>query len=227
MAYLKYVSFLVPPLIAILVFIYLKYKFGQWSFSLLFKSFLLGMISIVLVLAVQFYASSMELDKLTNIRRVLFYALVIMAFFAELGKYIMLRGFIYRKEEFKTPVDGIIFAVMISMGFATMNNFLYFFKIPDLSVNFANTLTSGPANAIFGVMMGFFIGLGKLRKMRFIDSMTGLAAAVFFHGLYDFCLLTKDYRLLWAFFIGATIIAISLCIAALRIHFDAKAEEKF
>ena len=185
------------------------------------------MISIPLVLLVQFIASNFELDKLTNIRRILFYALVIMAFFAELGKYILLRGFIYPKEEFKTPVDGIIFAVMISMGFATMNNILYFINIPDLTVNIPNALTSGPANVIFGVMMGFFIGLGKLRKMRFIDSMTGLAAAVFFHALYSFCLLTKDYRLLWAFFIGATIIAISLCLAALRIHQDAKAEEKF
>jgi hypothetical protein len=57
--------------------------------------------------------------------------------------------------------------------------------------------------------------------------MTGLAAAVFFHGLYSFCLLTKDYKLLWAFFIGTTIIALSLWIASLRIDTDAKAEEKF
>jgi len=227
MAYLKYISFIVPPLIAVLIYLYLRYKFSQWSFSLLFKSFLWGMISIVLVLVVQLAASYLELDKLTNIRRVLFYALVIMAFFAELGKYIFLRLLVYPKEEFKTPVDGIIFAVMISMGFATMNNILYFINIPDLSVNIPNALTAGPANAIFGVLMGFFIGLGKLRKMRFVDTMTGLAAAVFFHALYSFCLLTKDYRLLWAFFIGATIIAISLCIGALRIHQDAKAEEQF
>ena len=227
MEYLKYLSFILPPLIAVLIYMYLRYKFSQWSFSLLFKSFLWGMISILLVLVVQVLASYLELDKLHNIRRVLFYSLVIMAFFAELGKYIILRGFIYPKEVFKTPVDGIIFSVMLSMGFATMNNILYFVNIPDLSVNIPNALTAGPANAIFGVLMGFFIGLGKLRKMRFIDSMTGLAAAVFFHGLYDFCLLTKDYRLLWAFFIGATIIAISLCIAALRIHQDAKAEEQF
>jgi RsiW-degrading membrane proteinase PrsW (M82 family) len=227
MEYLKYLSFILPPLIAVLVYMYLRYKFSQWSFGLLFKSFLWGMISILLVLIVQVFASYLELDKLHNIRRVLFYALVIMAFFAELGKFIFLRGFVYPKEVFKTPVDGIIFSVMISMGFATMNNILYFINIPDLSVNIPNALTAGPANAIFGVLMGFFIGLGKLRKMRFVDSMTGLVAAVFFHGLYDFCLLTKDYRLLWAFFIGATIIAVSLCIAALRIHQDAKAEEQF
>jgi protease PrsW len=227
MEYLKFISFFIPPLIAILIYIYLRYKFNQFSYSLLLKSFLWGMISILLVLAMQLFASFFQLDDLSNIRRVLFYALVIMAFFAELGKFFFLKGFVYTRAEFKTPVDGIIFGVMISMGFATMNNILFFINIPDLSVNLANVLTAGPANVIFGIMMGFFIGLGKLRKMRFVDSMTGLAAAVFFHALYDFCLLTKDYRLLWAFFIGSSIIAISLCIAGLRIHLDAKAEEKF
>jgi protease PrsW len=227
MEYLKYLSFVVPPLIAVLIYLYLRYKFNQFSYGLLFKSFLWGMISIVIVLVVQVVADILGLDKLTNLRRVLFYALVVTAFFAEIGKYIFLRGFVYPKKEFKTPVDGIIFAVMISMGFATMNNILYFVNIPGLKVSIPNALTAGPANVIFGVMMGFFIGLGKLRKMRFIDSMTGFAAAVFFHGLYSFCLLTKDYRLLLAFFIGSTIIAISLCFAALRFHQDAKMEEKY
>jgi len=227
MTFLQVLSFIIPPFIAILIYLYLKFKFKHWSFSLLLKSFLWGMISIVLVIAVQFLADYFELDRLNNIRRILFYALVIMAFFAEMGKFFFLKVFVYPKKEFKTPVDGIIFAVMISMGFATMNNILYFINIPNLTVSVANALTAGPANVIFGVIMGFFIGLGKLRKMRLLDSMTGLVAAVFFHGLYDFCLLTKDYRLLWAFFIGATIIAVSLCFAALRMHQDARAEEKF
>ena len=227
MEYLKYLSFIIPPLLAFLVYLYLRYRFSQFSYSLLFKSFLWGMASILLVIAIQLIANGMGLDKLTSMRRLLFYALVISSFFAEFGKYIVLRGIIYKYPEFKTPVDGIIFSIMVSMGFATMNNFFYFINIPDLSVNFPNALTAGPANVIFGVMMGFFIGLGKLRKMRLIDSMTGLAAAVFFHGLYSFCLLTKDYRLLWAFFIGSTIIAVSLGIAALRIHIDAKQEERF
>jgi protease PrsW len=224
---LKYTSFFIPPLIAFLIYIYLRYKFSQFSYSLLIKSFLWGMISILLVLAMQLIASYFQLDVLSNIRRVLFYALVIMAFFAELGKFFFLKGFVSTKSEFKTPVDGIIFSVMISMGFATMNNILSLITIPDLNVNVANAFTAGPANVIFGIMMGFFVGLGKLRKVRLIDSMTGLGAAVFFHALYAFCLLTKDYKLLLAFFIGSAIIAVSLCVAGLRIHLDAKAEEKF
>lgn len=227
MDYLKYSSFFIPPLIAFLIYLYLRYKFTKFSYSLLWKSFLWGILSILLVLAIQLFASYFQLDKLNNIRRVLFYALVVMAFFSELGKFFFLKAYVSTRPEFKTPVDGIIFGVMLSMGFATINNILYFVSIPNLNVNIANIFTAGPANVIFGVMMGFFIGLGKLRKMRFIDSMTGLAAAVFFHGLYAFCLLTKDYRLLWAFFIGSSIIAISLCIAGLRFHKEAKEEEKF
>lgn len=223
---IKSLSFVIPLLIAVMIYLYLKYRAREWAFSLLLKAFLWGAISIVLVLAVQTLASFFGLDRLGNIRRVIFYAVVIMAFFSELGKFLFLKVFIYPKADFKTPVDGILFAVMISMGFATMNNILYFINIPNLTVNLTNALTAGPANVIFGVLMGFFIGLGKLRKMRFIDSMTGLSAAVFFHALYSFCLLTADYKLLWAFFTGSIIIAISLCIAAIRIHDDAKREEK-
>lgn len=227
MTFLKILSFIIPPFIAILIYLYLKAKSSHWPLSLLVRAFIWGMVSIILVLVVQLLASYFDLDRLNNLRRIIFYALVVMAFFAEIGKFFFLKGFIYPRKEFRTPVDGIVFSVMISMGFAMMNNILYFVNIPHLSVSTANALTAGPANVIFGVLMGFFIGMGKLRKMRIIDSMTGLAAAVFFHGLYDFCLLTRDYRLLWAFFIGASIIAVSLGIAALRIHQDAKAEEKF
>lgn len=226
MILLTVLSFVIPPAIALLIYYIVKNKFQHLSFSLLLKAFLFGVISIVLVLTVQVIASSFGLDQLSNIRRVLFYALVIMAFFSELGKFFFLKVFIYPKKEFKTPIDGIIMAVMISMGFATMNNLIYFIDIPNLTVNTANAFSAGPANVIFGVLMGFFIGLGKLRKLRLIDSMTGLAAAVFFHALYDFCLLTKDYKLLWAFFIGSAVIIISLYIAAHRMHEDLLREEK-
>lgn len=224
---LKYLSFIIPPLIAALIYLCLKYRYGQWPDSLLFKTFLWGMFSIVLVLSVQVLAAVMGLDHLNNLRRILFYALVIMALFSELGKFIILRAFVYPKENFRTPVDGIIYTIMISMGFATMNNIIYFINIPNLSVNAVNALSAGPANVIFGVMMGFFIGLGKLRKIKLVDSMTGLAAAVFFHALYDFCLLTKDHKLLWGFFIGSAVIAVSLSIAAIRMHRDARADENY
>jgi RsiW-degrading membrane proteinase PrsW (M82 family) len=193
---------------------------------LLLESFLWGAVSIALVLLVQILAANFGLDKLGNLRRILFYSLVIAGFFAELGKFLILKVFIYPKEEFRSPVDGIIYSVMIAMGFATINNILFFINIPHLEVNMANAFSAGPANLIFGVLMGFFMGLGKLRQVRFVDSMTSLGSAVLFHAIYAFCLLTQDYKLLWAFFLGSGIIAISLCLAAIRMHEDAKLEGK-
>jgi RsiW-degrading membrane proteinase PrsW (M82 family) len=227
MEYLKYLSLAIPPVIAILIYFYLTYKFGRQPYPMLVRSFIWGVVSIGLVLLVQVLASYFELDKLGNIRRILFYSLVIMAFFSELAKFFFLKVFIYPRDDFKSPVDGIVYAVMISMGFATMNNVLSMINIPDLDVNLTNAFTSGPANVIFGVLMGFFIGMAKLRKIRFVDSMTGLGAAVLFHALYGFCLLTYDYKLLWAFFIGSGIIAVSLCIAAIRLNEEARREGQF
>jgi len=226
MEYIKYLSFIVPPFLVFLIFLYLRYKFRKQPYPMLFQSFLWGAVSILLVLVVQFLANYFGLDKLGNLRRILFYSLVVVALFSELGKYFFLRIFIYPKDSFRTPVDGIIYAVMISLGFATMNNVFYFINLPHLEVDATNALSAGPANLVFGVLMGFFLGLGKMRNFRVIDSMTSLGAAVLFHTLYTFCLLTFDTMLLWAFFIGSGIIAVSLCLAAIRMHEDAKTETK-
>jgi len=50
--------------------------------------------------------------------------------------------------------------------------------------------------------------------------MTGLFAAVFFHGIFNFCYLTSDYLLLIIVSIGISIIAIALALKSLNIKPD-------
>ncbi len=226
MNYLIYFSILLPVLIALLIYFFLEGSVQRWPFNLLLRAFIWGLLSIIPVIIVQLVADMFGLDHLTNLRRVIFYALAVMAFFSELSKFFFLKFFYFPRKDFKTPIDGIIFSVIIAMGFATMNNILTFINIPNLSVNAINAWTAGPANIIFGILLGFFVGLGKMRNMRFIDTMTGLAGAVFFHALYDFCLLTKDYKLLIAFFIGAIIVVVSLWFVSLKYTGDMLREEK-
>ena len=226
MEYLNYISILIPPLIALVVYFSARSRKGGISEKLLLRSFFYGMLSIILVLLVQLLASFFDLDKLGNLRRILFYSLVIVAFFSEFSKFFFLKIFCYPDSSFKSPIDGIIYSIMIAMGFATVNNILTLVNIPNLSVNYINALTSGPANLIFGGLMGFFIGLGKWRKMRWIDSMTGLVSAIFFHALYAFTLITEDYKLLTAFFIGSAVILLSLWVAALRMDTEIRMNEQ-
>lgn len=226
MEYLNYVSILIPPLIALVIFLSVRTKKETISQRLLLLSFLYGILGIVIVVLVQLLAAHFGLDSLRNLRRILFYSLVIVAFFSEFSKYFFLKIFCFPDSSFKSPLDGILYSIMIAMGFATMNNILTLVNIPNLTVNYINALTSGPANFIFGGLMGFFIGLGKVRKMKWIDSMTGLAAAIFFHALYAFTLITNDYKLLTAFFIGSVIILVSLWVAAVRMDTDIRMHER-
>jgi RsiW-degrading membrane proteinase PrsW (M82 family) len=227
MEYLNNLSILIPSLIAFVLYYFFRSRKADFSGKLLIKSFLWGMASIVLVIVVQYLAAYFDLDNLKNLRRLLFYTVAVVGFFSELAKYFFLKVICYPDKNFRTPLDGIVFSIMVAMGFATTNNILTLINIPHLQVDLVNALSSGPANIIFGGLMGFFLGLGKLRKMRWIDSMTGLSAAVLFHAIYAFTLITADYKLLAAFFIGSGIILASLILAASRIHKDARMNEGF
>jgi len=220
MNFVHYLAIFLAPLISIIFYLFLRYKYPGGNFSLVIKSFLFGILCVSLVLIAESIARNYGWDDIKNLRRIAFYSLVIMGFSAELGKFIILRYFVLPKEICKGPTDGIIYSVIISLGYICIWNILYLFDIIDLKFDVLYAFIIIPANIVFAVIMGFFVGLGKARKNRFIDSMTGLFAAVFFHGIFNFCYLTSDYLLLIIVSIGISIIAIALALKSLNIRPD-------
>ena len=220
MDFTHYLTIFLAPLLSILFYLFLRYKYPDGKFALAFKAFLFGALSVLLVLLADTIAENSGWDNLRNLRRVAFYSLVIMGFSAELGKFIILRFFVLPKEICKGPTDAIIYSVIISLGFISAWNVLYLFEIIDLKFDLFYAFSIIPANITFAVVMGFFIGLGKARKNRFIDSMTGLFAATFFHGVFNFCYLTSDNLLLLLVSIGVIFIAVALGMKSLNIKPD-------
>ena len=53
------------------------------------------------------------------------YSYLIVALSEEGSKFLMLRLIPYRRKAFDDPFDGIVYAVMVSMGFATLENIGY------------------------------------------------------------------------------------------------------
>src|SRR5581483_575128 len=52
---------------------------------------------------------------------------------------------------------------------------------------------SVPSHAAFGVLMGYHVGLAKFEgRGSIIDMVKGFLLAVFFHGTFDFFLLSQD-----------------------------------
>lgn len=201
----------VLPSLAICYWIYLQDRYEREPFSLLFKAFVVGCASTIpaMLLQIQFQDWQNEDSLLATA----IFAFGIVGLTEELSKFVLMRFFIYPLDEFNEPMDGIVYAVMVSMGFATVENLMYVFgenNDGSISTAIGRAFTAVPAHAAFAVLMGSYMGLAKfVPERRNFYMFTGLGLAVFFHGLYDFFLLQKVYEGLGALAIGALVWGIS------------------
>ncbi len=210
-------SYFIGPLITIFFLIYMNLRFKLKTNKFLLYAFIFGIISAAIVVASQVVMDSTQINYLKNLKRTAFYAIIVIALFSEVGKFIILRYIFLPKKDFRGPIDGIIYSIFIGMGFATAATILLSYHFISAEVNYLYIFTYAIANFIFAIILGFFVGLGKIRENRFIDSMTGLFASTIFHGLYTFSFLTSDHRLLILFAMGSMIIIILLTAKALSI----------
>jgi protease PrsW len=115
----------------------------------------------------------------------------------ELAKYYLLRRFVYPQKDFNEPIDGIVYGVMVGLGFATLENVMYVLNAGEngFSTALARAFTAVPAHAAFGVLMGAYVGLAKfIPEKAGIYTIIGVGLAVFFHGAYDFFLMQQVYE---------------------------------
>ncbi len=220
------VSLVFAPVIAGLIVALIWKKRGKGRYPGLISSFVWGMFSIVVVLLFQYIARKFGLEEFKNIRRIIFYSFIVMGLGSELGKYLILRYHNYPNDSYNGPLDGIVYSTMIAMGFAFMGNILYFVLPYYTEIDFLYAISVIPANLFFAVILGFFLGVAKTRENKFVDSMTGLFGASFFHALYNFCFITEDYRLLIFLSIGAFVIVILLYYKAFELNEEYKRLKK-
>lgn len=207
----------VAPGFAICLFIYLIDKYDPEPTSLLIKSFLLGMVCVALPLVVQGLAVSLGLrENNGTILGTAAFAYGVVGISEELAKFLVLLLFAYPKKAFNEPLDGIVYAVMIGMGFATLENIAYVAKY-GIGTGIARMFLSVPAHGAFAVLMGYYAGLAKFVPHKSNSLLfQGLLIAVFFHGTFDFFLFLGNN----IFLMGASVItlffAVRLSIRAIR-----------
>jgi len=224
MSLVNYISFAVSPLLIIMSILYLKFKFSIKSFVNIRNAILLGAVGIVLLLIANYLIELRWDGNYKNMRRIGFFVFVVVAFSSELAKFIPLKFLFYKLSNFSGPLEGVIYSVFISLGFSTIATILYAFEIvgsPDKMNNFTLFLYTLPlANVVFAVTMGFFVGMGKLRRNTFIDSVTGLFVATFFHGLFYFGFITSDIRLLIFIAIGFVVIGLTFVVKSVSLKLE-------
>mgnify|MGYP000518921623 CR=1 FL=1 len=209
----------VAPAMVIILYIYFKDKFEKEPIKFLFKNFTLGATASILITFV-LGAIVGNLIPVTDGRSVLqmfVKAFVTIALVEEFSKYVIVRYYAQRNKEFNEPFDGIVYAVMVSMGFATLENILYTFQY-GVETGIVRAFTAVPAHATFAILMGYFMGKAKFSKNRFQLNIIGLLVATIFHGAYDFFLFIDFVPGIWIGAFVSLFIGIVLSRKAIKRH---------
>jgi protease PrsW len=205
------------PGAAIALYIYLKDKHEREPLGLLLMSFFYGVLSIFVTLLVSWPLEILTINK-EDAAELFADAFFKVALVEEFSKFIFIRFILFRNKNFNEPFDGIVYAVMVGMGFATLENIVYVYQY-GMATGIMRMFTAVPAHACFAVLMGYFIGLAKFNpKKNLYFTLLALIAATVFHGLYDYFLFITFVPGIWIGAAISLIVAIILSRKAIRIH---------
>jgi len=200
---MKLLLLAVVPVFIIILYIYIKDKYEKEPKKLLLYSFLLGAIISIIISTILYVFSSYVLPLPDNysVWQQFIKAFFVVALIEEFSKYVIVRYYAQPKNAFNEPFDGIVYAVMVSMGFAAVENIMYVTN-GGIHVALVRAFTAVPAHATFAILMGYFMGKAKFSNSRIKLNLFGLFLAVIFHGTYDFFLFIEFIPGIW---IGAFI----------------------
>lgn len=233
LSYLLAISLM--PSIALMVYVYKKDRCEKEPLKLLALLFGVGVFSCIpaiicelifdsvntnLFKIIGFSAAQEDLGK--NIIYQFVDNFLGVALFEEFFKWLFMYLVTRNNKNFNSLFDGIVYAVFVSMGFASFENIFYVLE-GGLSTAAIRAVTSIPGHMFFGVFMGYYYGQWHLQKVASdyekIYAKCGLITIkppafsggkymalclivpILFHGFYDFCLSVDSALFNLVFFI--------------------------
>ena len=109
----------------------------------------------------------------------------------ELLKFIILYYVVLKRSEFNEPMDGIVYGVAVSLGFATLENYEYVFiysekwEIDPYQLAIWRSYSAVPMHGLLGCVMGFYFGMYSFTANKKYLILCLLIPFII-HGLYNF-----------------------------------------
>ena len=126
--------------------------------------------------------------------QILLMFLIVVPLSEEGMKYLVLRLRTWKNKAFNFTFDAIVYATVVSLGFATLENLLYVLGNMSLQVAMVRGILSVPLHCTCGVFMGYFYGMARNHNARgehamsMVDRVLALLIPILIHGLYDYAL---------------------------------------
>ena len=201
--------FAIIPSLILCLFVYNKDYEEKEPKRMVFKLFFLGVIltvpaGFVEKLLISTYGYEGTLSDIVSVLYVKgryldlgIAAFAMVALVEEGYKFLFLLLGSWKNKNFNYRYDGIVYAVFLSLGFATIEN-IYYILNHGSNVALLRGLVAVPAHAIFAIMSGLFLGFAKEKSVKKKKGIMGFylflafITPVFLHGLYDFVLFVGD-----------------------------------
>lgn len=177
----------VAPGLALLSYFYLRDQYGSEPLSMVFKMFIFGALLVFPLMFIQYVLSVEGLFQGDFTK-----AFGTVGLLEEFFKWFILYYTIFQHISFDEPYDGVIYSVAVSLGFASAENIFYLLA-NGLQDALGRALLPVSSHALFGVIMGYYIGKAKFSpdvQKKWI--VLSLMLPVLLHGMYDFILMTRE-----------------------------------
>jgi RsiW-degrading membrane proteinase PrsW (M82 family) len=176
----------IAPGLALLSYFYLKDQYDAEPIYMVLRSFIFGAL---LVFPIMFIQYILEVEAVFPSK--ILFTIVAVGFLEEFFKWFILFFTIYQHVHFDEHYDGIVYGVSLSLGFATLENILYLFA-NGVEFAFGRAILPVSSHALFGVLMGYYLGKGKFSNVVHRKKWILLSCIIpiFLHSLYDSILIS-------------------------------------
>ena len=167
-----------------LLYFWQKERGRRKTFASLFRVFLAGCACTVPAAAIErLTGAGLTQPTLASSAAVSF---CLIAPLEELAKLLAVWVSVYRSDDFREPIDGLIYAATAALGFACIENVLYL-GILGPRVILPRTAYATPAHVMFSCMWGYSMGMARfMREGELLAIGKGFAFSLVLHGMYDF-----------------------------------------
>jgi protease PrsW len=164
--------------------------------------FLVGMISVFVVLPIERLIFTMVMSSITTT------TVILWAGIEELFKFIVAYLVALKNRVFDEPIDAVIYMITVALGFSALENALFLFNTIDVGL-FSQSIITGnsrflgatllhvASSATIGVMLG--LSYYKKPSTKKIFLFTGIAASIVLHTIFNLLIIKLEKDLFFVF----------------------------
>lgn len=199
------------PVIVFAFWIYKKDKYDKEDILVLLKYFILGMLISFLAILIEKFLLKERIFQ--GDIKLIYTSFIVAGVTEEILKGLILFLLATKEQNYNEKLDGIVYSIFLSLGFATIENIIYMnyeriYSIYEIAL--VRAFISIPGHIMFAITMGYYISKYKFEKnkiKRRQELILAFLIPILIHGTFDFILMIEYKWIIIIFIIYLTILA--------------------